>query len=158
MELYVLPEFFPDALNVFMAKSPRELLSLQYEQRIENCPCKVPISGQVAYTQCIFVRKIVGVSGQVSSILHSSLEKRFNLDKLLKLMRCPEKGGFLRTFLMFTHKMQCLSRQGYSEWYAPLGAVFPPLSRRARFLLILDFRHHSRKTLPMVARTICAHF
>lgn len=143
----------------FMAKSPRELLSLQYVQRIENCPCKVPISGQVAYTQCIFVRKMVGVSGQVVRFYDSSLEKRFNPDKLLRMMTvCPEKGGFLRMFLMFTHKMQCLSRQGYSEWYAPLGLSFPPLSRRARFLLILDFRHHSRKTLPMVARTICAHF
>ena len=31
---------------------------------------------------------------------------------------------FAHKILMFTHKMQCLSRQGYSEWYAPLGLSF----------------------------------
>lgn len=75
----------------FMAKSHRELLSLQYVQRIENCRVKCPFQDKLLIPSAFFVRKIVGVSGQVVLFYNSSLEKRFNPDKLLRMMRFSGK-------------------------------------------------------------------
>ena len=39
----------------------------------------------------------------------------------------------------------------------PVGAILPTATAAGPFRSLLDLHHHSRKTLPTVARTIPAH-